>query len=116
MASSVKLPSMQLCLCSKRLKNPRSLASAHYRNTYRVLEVRCTTKRRGKRRYPSEKKELERRNQELIPGEIENREEGFWRFYKLNVPVHKDPGKDFVGVSLPLLEAIAKILKFPVYF
>lgn len=48
------------------------------------------------------------------PIEIANREDGFWRLSKLSVPVSRDPGKDFMGVSPPLLEAIAKVLKFPV--
>ncbi|XP_078438743.1 FAD/NAD(P)-binding oxidoreductase family protein isoform X2 [Wolffia australiana] len=114
MAFSLKLPPLQLCFGSKIDDNARSLARSNGWSASRVIRVRCATKRRGKRRYPSEKKELERKNKGLIPDEIENREEGFWRLYKLKVPAHKDPGKDFVGVSPPLLEAIAKVLEFPV--
>lgn len=80
--------------------------------------IKCTTlrssKRTGKRRYPSEKKKLERMNKTLTQTEIKIKEEGFWRFSKLAIPVHKDPGKDFLGVSLPLLESISKALEFPV--
>ena len=43
-----------------------------------------------------------------------NKFEGLWRLSQLGVPVHKDPGKDFLGVSEGLLEAIAKVLEFPV--
>uniref|UniRef100_A0A0E0HEE6 Uncharacterized protein n=1 Tax=Oryza nivara TaxID=4536 RepID=A0A0E0HEE6_ORYNI len=39
---------------------------------------------------------------------------GYWRLSKLAVPARDDPGKDFAGVSPPLLQAIAKALKFPV--
>ncbi|KAF3795882.1 C Uncharacterized protein [Nymphaea thermarum] len=68
--------------------------------------------RRGKQRYPSEKKKLERQLKDL--NNVENKEEGYWRFYKLAVPVQKDPGKDHTGISDGLLEAVAKALKFPV--
>uniref|UniRef100_A0A0D9WGH5 Uncharacterized protein n=1 Tax=Leersia perrieri TaxID=77586 RepID=A0A0D9WGH5_9ORYZ len=80
--------------------------------------VRCA-KRTGKRRYPSEKKRLDRRQKELLrqaaPEEgSAGREAGYWRLSKLAVPARDDPGKDFTGVSPPLLQAIAKALKFPV--
>lgn len=80
--------------------------------------VRCA-KRTGKRRYPSEKKLLNRRQQELLrqaaPEEgSKGRESGYWRLSKLAVPARDDPGKDFTGISLPLLQAIAKAIKFPV--
>ncbi|OEL36379.1 hypothetical protein BAE44_0002599 [Dichanthelium oligosanthes] len=80
--------------------------------------VRCA-KRTGKRRYPSEKKRLDRRHKELLrqaaPEEgSQGRESGFWRLSKLAVPARDDPGKDFTGISLPLLQAIAKAIKFPV--
>ncbi|XP_078173443.1 FAD/NAD(P)-binding oxidoreductase family protein [Carex rostrata] len=75
--------------------------------------TRCA-RRTGKRRYPSEKRKLEEIKKNLLTTEIWNREEGYWRISKLSVPAHKDPGKDFVGFSLPLLEAIAKVLEFPV--
>ncbi|XP_066368040.1 uncharacterized protein [Miscanthus floridulus] len=80
--------------------------------------VRCA-KRTGKRRYPSEKKRLNRRQQELLrqaaPEEgRKGRESGYWRLSKLAVPARDDPGKDFTGISLPLLQAIAKAIKFPV--
>ncbi|KAJ1262893.1 hypothetical protein BS78_09G143700 [Paspalum vaginatum] len=80
--------------------------------------VRCA-KRTGKRRYPSEKKRLDRRHKELLrqsaPVEgSQGRESGYWRLSKLAVPACDDPGKDFIGISLPLLQAIAKAIKFPV--
>ncbi|XP_051200377.1 uncharacterized protein [Lolium perenne] len=80
--------------------------------------VRCA-KRTGKRRYPSEKKRLDRRHKEQLRQTAPEegglaREAGFWRLSKLAVPASDDPGKDFVGVSPPLLQAIAKALKFPV--
>ncbi|TVU19370.1 hypothetical protein EJB05_35515, partial [Eragrostis curvula] len=80
--------------------------------------VRCA-KRTGKRRYPSEKKRLDRHHKELLrqaaPEEgSAGRESGYWRLSKLAVPVSEDPGKDFAGVSPPLLQAIAKAIKFPV--
>ncbi|KAG6536472.1 hypothetical protein ZIOFF_001530 [Zingiber officinale] len=81
--------------------------------TVRSLAVRCA-KRSGKQRYPSEKKQLRKVNRSMRQSDIKNREVGFWRLSKLGVPVHKDPGKDFIGVSPPLLEAIAKVLEFPV--
>ncbi|CAL9065781.1 uncharacterized protein LOC135605282 isoform X2 [Musa acuminata AAA Group] len=79
----------------------------------RSLEVQCA-KRAGKQRYPSEKKKLQRITRTLRESGVKNREDGFCRLSMLGVPAHKDPGKDFTGVSLPLLEAIAKVLKFPV--
>ncbi|KAH7671825.1 FAD/NAD(P)-binding domain-containing protein [Dioscorea alata] len=78
-----------------------------------VFRIQCS-KRRGKQRYPSEKKKLRRMAETLVKSDIKNRKEGFWRLSKLGVPLSKDPGKDFVGVSPPLLEAIAKVLEFPV--
>ncbi|XP_062179843.1 uncharacterized protein LOC133884441 [Phragmites australis] len=77
-------------------------------------------KRSWKRRYPSEKKRLDRRHKELLrqassPEEgSEGRESGYWRLSKLAVPARDDPGKDFIGVSPPLLQAIAKAIKFPI--
>lgn len=80
--------------------------------------VRCG-KRTGKRRYPSEKKRLDRHHKELLrqatPEEDgSGRESGYWRLSKLAVPASDDPGKDFTGVSPALLQAIAKAIKFPV--
>ncbi|XP_027176505.1 uncharacterized protein LOC113775716 [Coffea eugenioides] len=69
-------------------------------------------KRRGKLRYPSEKKKLKLQRQYEI--DERNKLEGVWRLFKLEVSVDKDPGKDFLGVSDGLLEEIAKFLKFPV--
>ncbi|CAL5094943.1 unnamed protein product [Urochloa decumbens] len=80
--------------------------------------VRCA-KRTGKRRYPSEKKRLDQHHKEMLrrvaPLEgSEGRESGYWRLSKLAVTAREDPGKDFTGISLPLLQAIAKAIKFPV--
>ncbi|XP_077222346.1 FAD/NAD(P)-binding oxidoreductase family protein [Tasmannia lanceolata] len=77
------------------------------------LQISCA-KRTGKQRYPSEKKKLQRQTKTLTLTDVKNKEEGFWRISKLRVPVDKDPGKDFLGVSDGLLEAIAKVLEFPV--
>lgn len=72
-----------------------------------------SSQRIGKRRYPSEKKKLEQSRPETLT-DVKNKEEGFWRLSKLSVPVDKDPGKDHLGISEGLLEAIAKVLEFPV--
>ncbi|KAM1500613.1 hypothetical protein TB2_025458 [Malus domestica] len=77
--------------------------------TLRILGA----KRAGKRRYPSEKKELKLKHKE-IAGDVKNKYEGIWRLSKLGVSIDKDPGKDFLGVSDGLLEQIAKVLEFPV--
>lgn len=72
-------------------------------------------KRTGKQRYPSEKKRLKQRLKlKEASKEVTDKFEGFWKLSKLSVPVHKDPGKDFIGVSDGLLDEIAKVLKFPV--
>jgi hypothetical protein len=42
--------------------------------------------------------------------------EGIWKLSNLAVPLHQDPGKDFLEVSDALLQEIAKLLKFPVKF
>uniref|UniRef100_J3M754 FAD-binding domain-containing protein n=1 Tax=Oryza brachyantha TaxID=4533 RepID=J3M754_ORYBR len=79
---------------------------------------RCA-KRTGTRRYPSEKKRLDRRQKELLrqaaPEEgSAGGEGGEWGHNRRTLPPRHDPGKDFNGVSPPLLQAIAKALKFPV--
>ncbi|KAI3990621.1 hypothetical protein MKX01_022921 [Papaver californicum] len=81
-----------------------------------TLRVQCLKRslRTGKQRYPSEKKKLRRIKRENPISEIENKDEGFWRLSKLGVVVHKDPGKDYLGICDGLLEAIAKVLEFPV--
>ncbi|PHT75285.1 hypothetical protein T459_18807 [Capsicum annuum] len=71
-------------------------------------------KRRGKLRYPSEKKKLKQQQEEAAKFYAESKFEGIWRLSKLTVSVDKDPGKDFLGVSDALLEEIAKVLEFPV--
>ncbi|KAJ3676545.1 hypothetical protein LUZ60_003957 [Juncus effusus] len=93
--------------------NPRILPCNTRFIPRRAIPVTCAS-RTGKRRYPSEKKRLEKIRKGVLKSEIPNKEEGFWRLSKLKVPAHKDPGKDFVGISDALLEAIAKSLKFPV--
>ncbi|PON99348.1 FAD/NAD(P)-binding domain containing protein [Trema orientale] len=79
-----------------------------------TLRVLCA-KRAGKQRYPSEKKRIKSKHKEIL-AEVKNKNkfEGLWRLSKLGVPVHNDPGKDFLGVSEGLLQAIAKVLEFPV--
>ncbi|GAB2267492.1 hypothetical protein Dimus_002475 [Dionaea muscipula] len=78
------------------------------------LGIRCAkrSQRKGKLRYPSEKKKLRRITEEKV--DVKDKFQGIWRFSKLRVLVHEDPGKDFFGVSHPLLEQIAKVLEFPV--
>ena len=57
------------------------------------------------------------KHKELLPDLKEDEKfEGTWRLYKLAVPIHKDPGKDFIDISDGLLEEIAKVLEFPVHF
>ncbi|XP_058185974.1 uncharacterized protein LOC131303224 isoform X1 [Rhododendron vialii] len=77
------------------------------------LTIRSAKKRQrtGNLRYPSEKKKLKSKQKTQI--DEADKFEGFWRLYKLEVTVHRDPGKDFLGVSDALLEQIAKALKFP---
>ncbi|XP_050272339.1 uncharacterized protein LOC126715659 isoform X1 [Quercus robur] len=87
-----------------RLPYPRS-------QTPRIL---CA-KRTGKQRYPSEKKKLkQKQKQTLTLTPVDNKFEGVWRLSKLGVPIHSDPGKDFLGVSPGLLQEIAKVIEFPV--
>nr|XP_010908367.1 uncharacterized protein LOC105034784 isoform X3 [Elaeis guineensis] len=112
MATAVKFPPLPL-YPSQPNPYPNFNAPKPMLSPCRSLAIRCA-KRTGKQRYPSEKKKLRRVNETLLQNNIKNRAEGFWRLSKLGVPAHKDPGKDFIGVSLPLLEAIAKVLEFPV--
>ncbi|KAK9275907.1 hypothetical protein L1049_023181 [Liquidambar formosana] len=79
-----------------------------------TLRILCAKKsgRTGKQRYPSEKKRLKLKHKTLL--DVDNKFEGFWRLSKLGVSVHKDPGKDFIGVYAALLDEIAKALEFPV--
>ncbi|KAM4133467.1 hypothetical protein ACJW30_01G331200 [Castanea mollissima] len=87
-----------------RLPYPRS-------QTSRIL---CA-KRTGKQRYPSEKKKLKQKQKKTLTlTPVDNKFEGVWRLSKLGVPVHSDPGKDFLGLSPGLLQEIAKVLEFPV--
>ncbi|XP_024017962.1 uncharacterized protein LOC21397110 isoform X2 [Morus notabilis] len=110
------LPSKLLCLL--RPTNP-ILGLAHTRRqtspTPPPLRRVLCAKRTGKQRYPSEKKKLRLKRKDVLADvKSANKFEGFWRLSKLGVPVHKDPGKDFLGISDGLLEAIAKVLEFPV--
>ncbi|KAI3524291.1 hypothetical protein L1887_02944 [Cichorium endivia] len=76
--------------------------------------IRCARKgpkRTGKSRYPSEKKKLKSIQQKQT--EID-KFKGFWRLFKLGVPIDRDPGKDFLDVSDALLQEVAKVLEFPV--
>ncbi|KAJ4953631.1 hypothetical protein NE237_030463 [Protea cynaroides] len=80
----------------------------------KILRIQCAkrSERKGKLRYPSEKKKIKLKTKTLT--DVKNKDEGFWRLSKLGVPVHKDPGKDYLGISDALLEEIAKVLEFPV--
>ncbi|KAE8789010.1 hypothetical protein D1007_36872 [Hordeum vulgare] len=121
--SGIKLPPFSLPPPHRQLgANPTGLyaTSAFPRRRCGAVAavVRCA-RRTGKRRYPSEKKRLDRRHKEQLRQTAPEeggvaREGGFWRLSKLAVPASDDPGKDFLGVSPPLLQAIAKALKFPV--
>lgn len=85
----------------------------HFRSRIQTLQpIRCA-KRTGKKRYPSEKKKLKLKHKQVL-ADVKNKFEGFWRLSKLGVTVQNDPGKDFLGVSDPLLQEIAKVLEFPV--
>ncbi|CAH2077432.1 unnamed protein product [Thlaspi arvense] len=97
---------------SHELRIPYSRASLPYPRlqTHRIL---CAAKRTGRRRYPSERKKL-RTEQKGAVAKVKNKLEGVWRLSKLGVPVGDDPGKDFLGISQGLLQAIAKVIEFPV--
>lgn len=84
-------------------------------NFSKSLQIKCAkrTKRTGKLRYPSEKKKLKQQQNNEI--DVKNKFEGVWRLFKLRISAHEDPGKDFCGVSEPLLREISKVLEFPVY-
>lgn len=73
--------------------------------------ARKGSKRTGKSRYPSEKKKLKSIQQTQTEFD---KFKGFWRLFKLGVGIDRDPGKDFIDVSLALLEEVAKVLEFPV--
>ncbi|CBI15586.3 unnamed protein product, partial [Vitis vinifera] len=77
----------------------------------KTLQIQCA-KRTGKQRYPSEKKKLKLKHKALT--HVNDKFQGIWRLSKLGVPLHLDPGKDFLDVSEGLLQEIAKVLKFPV--
>nr|CAB3465245.1 unnamed protein product [Digitaria exilis] len=115
--SSLLLPHPLRTSPSSAILRAASSSSPRSRRCGCGAVVRCA-KRTGKRRYPSEKKRLDRRHKDLLrqaaPEEgSEERESGYWRLFKLAVPARDDPGKDFTGISLPLLQAIAKAIKFP---
>ncbi|OVA07952.1 Pyridine nucleotide-disulfide oxidoreductase [Macleaya cordata] len=114
MAAS-KIMSLHLLSSSSNNSNLRFLDLKLSFSAPKTLRIQCVKRkvRTGKQRYPSEKKKLQRIKKNPSP-EIENKDEGFWRLSKLGVPVQKDPGKDFLGISDGLLEAIAKVLEFPV--
>ncbi|EPS69199.1 hypothetical protein M569_05569, partial [Genlisea aurea] len=83
------------------------------------LRIKCADKARriGKLRYPSEKKKLKnklRRTQLNRQFDFSTVLEGVWRMSMLVVSVHEDPGKNFFGVSEPLLREIARAIEFPV--
>ncbi|GAV88799.1 FAD_binding_3 domain-containing protein [Cephalotus follicularis] len=72
-----------------------------------------SSKRTGKQRYPSEKRKLKVKQKEAL-GDVKDKFQGIWRLSKLSVLVQDDPGKDFFAVSDGLLQAIAKLIEFPV--
>lgn len=78
---------------------------------YNVLCAR-KTRRTGNLRYPSEKKRLKLQQKDQI--HVRDKFNGVWRLSKLGVPVERDPGKDFLGISEAFLEEIAKVLEFQV--
>ncbi|KAG2239952.1 hypothetical protein Bca4012_015455 [Brassica carinata] len=93
-----------------RIPYPRPVLSYPRTQTNRIL---CAAKRTGKRRYPSERKKLRTERKEAA-AKVKNKLEGVWRLSKLGVPVGDDPGKDSLGISEGLLQAIAKVIEFPV--
>lgn len=93
-----------------RIPYSRPVLSYPRLQTHRIL---CAAKRTGKRRYPSERKKLRTEQKEAV-AKVKNKLEGVWRLSKLGVPVGDDPGKDFLGISEGLLQAIAKAIEFPV--
>ncbi|XP_018463836.1 uncharacterized protein LOC108835023 isoform X2 [Raphanus sativus] len=93
-----------------RIPYPRPVLSYPRIQTNRIL---CAAKRTGKRRYPSERKKLRTEKKEAA-AKVKNKLEGVWRLSKLGVPVGDDPGKDSLGISQALLQAIAKVIEFPV--
>ncbi|PRQ46083.1 putative FAD dependent protein [Rosa chinensis] len=93
-----------------RPPNPNPNPSPHPRR--HTLKI-SSGKRSGRQRYPSERKVLKLKHKDIV-GNVKNKYEGIWRLSKLGVPVDRDPGKDFLGVSQSLLEEIAKVLEFPV--
>ncbi|GLJ15776.1 hypothetical protein SUGI_0259820 [Cryptomeria japonica] len=73
--------------------------------------------RKANRKYPSERRELKqklRQKEAELSEDGKNRDDGYWRFFTVPVPVDKDPGKDYIGVSDALMEGIARYIKFPV--
>lgn len=93
-----------------RIPYSRAILSYPRHQTHRIL---CAAKRTGKRRYPSERKKLRTEQKEAV-AKVKNKLEGVWRLSKLGVPVGDDPGKDSLGISPGLLQAIAKVIEFPV--
>ncbi|KAG7615353.1 FAD/NAD(P)-binding domain superfamily [Arabidopsis thaliana x Arabidopsis arenosa] len=110
--SQTNFLSSSLLSSSHDLRIPYSRAVLSYPRiqTHRIL---CATKRTGKRRYPSERRKLRTEQKEAV-AKVKNKLEGVWRLSKLGVPVGDDPGKDFLGISEGLLQAIAKVIEFPV--
>lgn len=110
--SQTNFPTCSFLSSSNDLRIPysRSILSYPRHQTHRIL---CAAKRTGKRRYPSERKKLRTEQKEAV-AKVKNKLEGVWRLSKLGVPVGDDPGKDSLGISPGLLQAIAKVIEFPV--
>ncbi|KAK6236014.1 hypothetical protein SCA6_011351 [Theobroma cacao] len=114
MSSPLQCPSKLLFplphpYCNSVLPYPTPRLLYPRRQTVRII---CA-KRRGKQRYPSEKKKLKLKQKEVVSS-VSNKFEGIWRLSKLAVSVQNDPGKDFLEVHNGLLQEIAKVLEFPV--
>ncbi|KAJ0262973.1 Uncharacterized protein HA466_0034190 [Hirschfeldia incana] len=110
--TNISTPSFLSSNISNGLRStyPRPVLSYPRIQTNRIL---CAAKRTGKRRYPSERKKLRTEQKEAV-AKVKNKLEGVWRLSKLGVPVGDDPGKDSLGISEGLLQAIAKVIEFPV--
>ncbi|XP_050207451.1 uncharacterized protein LOC126656865 isoform X2 [Mercurialis annua] len=106
-----KLPPFSL---SSINPNPIFTPTLHFRSP-QTLRILCGAKRTGKKRYPSEKKKVKLKHKQTLQiEEVKDKFDGIWRLSKLSVSVENDPGKDFLGVSDGLLQAIAKAIEFPV--
>ncbi|XP_059635986.1 uncharacterized protein LOC132278196 [Cornus florida] len=114
MSVACKFIPLNLSFTKPNPKFPFPSSKPFHSHHPKPLKIRFAkrSQRTGKLRYPSEKKKLKLKTKTQI--DIDDKFRGFWRLFKLGVSIHKDPGKDFLGVSDALLEEIAKVLEFPV--